>query len=211
MKLNYKLALGVAGVAAIVGGGVAVAASDGSRSEESKAVIDSAADKLGVSPAKLTDALKQALKERVDAAVAAGRLTKAQGDALKERIDSDEFPLFGGVRHHGFGHGHFHALDGAADYLGVSESQLRSELADGKTLAQIAQAHGKSADGLVDALAAKAKERLDGAVDKGRLTQAQADEMLEGLRDRIESLVNSPLPARPRFHLRSFEAPSRPA
>jgi len=191
MKSKRKLMLGLGVLLAAAGGGVAIAASDSSPAEENQAVLDDAAKQLGVSPTKLSDALKKALSDRVEAAVAAGRITKAEADALKQRINSDDFPLFGGF-HRGFGHfGFFGRLSAAADYLGLTEAQLRSELESGKSLAQVAQAHGKSVDGLVDALVAAAKKHLDAAVAAGRLTKAQETEMLNGLRERITSLVNS--------------------
>ena len=156
-------------------------------------MIDDAAQQLGVSSSKLSNALKKALSDRVDAAVAAGRITKAEGDALKQRINSGDFPLFAGP-HRGFGHEGFGGLDTAAAYLGVTEAQLHTELAGGKTLAQVAQAHGKSVSGLVGALVADAKKHLDAAVAAGRLTKAQEDDMLNGLRDRITARVNSARP-----------------
>jgi len=189
MKRKNKIALGAAAVLAAAGGGGAIAASQtGSPNEESNAIINDAAKQLGISPSKLSDALKTALSDRVDAAVAAGRLTKEEGDAIKARILSDDFPVFGGL-HRGFGH--FAQLDAAADYLGLTEAQLRSELEGGKSLAQVASDRGKSVDGLVAALVAAAKEHLDNAVAAGRITQAQEDEMLDGLKERITSLVNS--------------------
>ncbi len=212
MERKRKLIFGLAALLAAAGGGVAIAASDSSPSEENQAILDDAAKKLGVSPSKLSDALKQALADRIDAAVAAGRLTKDEGNALKQRVNSDVFPLFGGL-HHGFGHfGFFGSLDAAAGYLGLTEAQLRSELEGGKTLAQVAQAHGKTANGLTDALVAAAKKRLDQAVAAGHLTQSQANEMLNGLRDRIGALVNSrALPGehfgRPQFGFRHFARP----
>ena len=197
--------LGVAALVAAAGGGVALAASDSSPSQENKAILDSVAKQLGISSSKVSDALKNALGERVDAAVAAGRLSKEQGDALKDRIDSGEFPLFGGM--HGRGPGHFGfigKLDAAADYLGLTEAQLRTQLESGKSLAQVARAQGKSVAGLVDALVNEAKKHVDEAVSAGRLTRAQADEMLENLRDRIASGVNSTGLGRPHFAPRGF-------
>src|SRR5262245_18996013 len=158
MKRNRKLIFGAAALLAAAGGGVAIAASDSSPKEENQAIINDAAQQLGISPSKLSDALKKALSDRVDAAVAAGRITKAEGDALKQRIESDEFPLFFGPQHPGYDHGAFGGLDAAASYLGITEEQLRTELESGKTLAQVAQARGKSVDGLVDALVADAKK-----------------------------------------------------
>lgn len=187
-----KLIGGAAIVLIAAGTGAAIASSnDNSRSAESKAIIDDAARQLGIPSSKLSDALKQALTDRVDAAVAAGRITKAEGDALKQRIQSDDFPIIGGPGR-GFGHfGFFGRVDAAADYIGITKAQLRTELENGKTLAQVAESHGKSVDGLVDALLADAKEKVDSAVSAGRLTKAQGDEMLSGLKERITNLVNS--------------------
>ena len=194
MKLNRKtkIVVGAAALLAATGAGAAVAASqDSSPSSESKAVIDDAAKQLGIPSSKLSDALKQALSDRVDAAVAAGRVTKAEGDALKARIQSNDFPLFGRP-HRGFGHfGFIGRLESAAGYIGITEAQLRTELESGKSLAQVAKAHGKSVDGLIDALVAAAKDKLDNAVSAGHLTKAQETEMLSVLKDRITSAVNN--------------------
>jgi hypothetical protein len=195
LSRTSKYAIGAAALLIAAGGGAAaVAATQGSSpSDESKAIINDAAGQLGISPEKLTNALKKALMDRVDAAVAAGRITKAEGDALKARIQADDFPIIGGP-HRGFGlrhFGFFGSFDAAASYLGLTEDQLRTELEGGKTLAQVAKDHGKSVDGLVDALLASAKQKLDRAVADGRLTKAQETEMLNGLKDRITNLVNS--------------------
>ena len=53
----------------------------------------------------------------------------------------------------------------------------------GKSLAEIATAHGKTVDGLVGAIVAPAKARLDKAVEKGRITRQRADELLSRLTD----------------------------
>jgi hypothetical protein len=189
MKRNRKLAIGAATLLVAAGGGVAIAASDSSPAQENQAVIDDVAQQLGISSNKVGDAVKKALADRVDAAVAAGRITKAEGDALKQRIDSGDYPLFA-APHRGSGHHGFGGLDAAATYLGVTEAQLRADLEGGKTLAQVAQAHGKPVSGLVDVLVADAKRHLDAAVADGRLTKAQETDMLGGLRDRITSMVN---------------------
>jgi hypothetical protein len=190
MKLNRKakVVVGAAAVLAAAGGGVAGAASQsGSPNEESQAVIDDAAKQLGIPSSKLSDALKKALSDRVDAAVAAGRITKAEGDALKQRITANGVPLFGGLRH---GFGHVGGLESAAGYIGITEAQLRTELEGGKSLAQVATAHGKSVDNLINALYADAKKKLDDAVSAGRLTKAQETELLGVLKDRITNMVN---------------------
>ncbi len=195
---RWKFAAATAAGLAIAGGGAAIAAEQiGSSGDEGQAVINDAAKRLNVTPSALTNALKKAIEDRVDAAVAAGRITKAEGDELKARIESEQVPLFG---HPGFGHGGFVAgLDAAAAYLGVTTSDLQSELASGKTLAQIAQEKGKSVDGLVTALVDAAKKHLDDAVAAGRLTQAQEQTILSNLKQHITDLVNGVRPSGPGF------------
>jgi uncharacterized protein YidB (DUF937 family) len=196
MQLPSKRTLLVAGiaVAAVAGGGGAIAASQlGSSGIDGNAVVADAAKQLGVDPAKLSDALRQALANQIDALVASGRLTKEQADALKQRIQSGQVPLFGGrfgFGHEGFRHFGFADLGAAASYLGLSAADLRSQLAGGKTLAQVAQDRGKSVDGLVSALADAAKKKLDAAVAAGRLTQAQEDSIVGDLKQRLTELVN---------------------
>jgi hypothetical protein len=192
--MRRKLLLfGIAGLA-VVGAGAAWASGGfDTPQQQSKAVIDDAAQQLGIAPAKLSDALKKALENRVDAEVAAGTISKAQGDALKARIESGEYPVitgglgFGGHGRHGQGFDH---LSAAAAYLGLSESDLQTQLASGKSLADIAKAQGKSVDGLVTALLADEKKELDAAVAAGRITQAQADQMLANAKQRLTDMVN---------------------
>ena len=192
---------GGAAIAALVVGLGAAGAIAASRmlppSEESKAVIDDAAAQLGVKPQALSDALKQALKNRVDEAVDAGTLTKEEAARLKARIDSDEFPLlFGhGGRPDGreFGHyGHFEILATASAYLGMSEADLRAAL-DDQTLADIAKKKGKSVSGLVKAVVAAEEKKIDEAVTDGRITKAQASELKSRLTERMQALVNGQL------------------
>ncbi len=195
------IAIGVAAVLAVAGGGAAVAATQlGDPKAESQTIVADAAKELGVQPSALTKALQNALESRVDAAVAAGKLTKAQGDALKARIDSGEMPLFAGPRgfagpHGGLGHhGRLAELDSAAAYLGISENALRTELVAGTSLADVAQAKGKSVDGLVTALVEAATKKIDAAVTAGRLTKEQATTMKADLKQRVTDLVNGTRP-----------------
>lgn len=201
-RKTFVLAATVAGAVAI-GSGAAIAATDGfSPGEASEAVISDAAKQLGVEPAELGDALRQALENRVDEAVAGGRLTQAQGESLKERLESADTPLlFGafGHRTHGAGHGHTVALDAAAAFLGLTHEELRAELRDGKSLANVATANGKSVDGLVQALVTAASKRIDEDVANGKLTEARAAELKDGLESRIAELVNREREARRGF------------
>ncbi len=198
MKKRTKLAAGAGAALAVVGAGGALAADRLTPKEQSKAVVEDAAKQLGVDPAKLNDALQKALENRIDEAVKDGRLTEAQGKAMKQRIESGDFPLFGGPGFggpRGFGHHGFRDLDAAAAYLGVDEDTLRQRLRDGDTLADVAKDTGKSVEGLVTAIVASTTKRLDEAVAAGRITKAQRDEIVAGLKARSTAIVNGDFPA----------------
>jgi hypothetical protein len=194
-----KVVAGAAAALAVVGSGAAVAATQLSPEGENDAVLKDAAEQLGVSPDELGDAITQALENRLDEAVKAGRLTQEQADALKERLESGDIPLFGGPGDH-HGHGMFAGLDAAASYLGLTDAELRTQLENGSTLADVAKAQDKSVDGLVAALMDAAKKDVADAVAAGRLTEAQQAEILDGLEERITDLVNNGGPRGGPFH-----------
>jgi hypothetical protein len=210
MRRRYWILLAVVAVAVAAAGGAFAATKLQSPNDRSKAVINDAAHRLNVSPSALSSALRKALDDQVDAAVAAGRLTKEEGDAIKARINAGRLPLLGAFGFgFGFGGGRgFHfpergpgpgmlaaGLGAVTSYLGISQAQLRSALASGKSLAQIAKAHGKTADGLVAALVATARTRLDRAVKAGHLSAEQERSILNKLRAPFEDLVTRTPPA----------------
>lgn len=214
--MKRKIVAGAAAALAVGGAGGAIAATQfsSSPSEESQAVITDAAKKLGVQPSALSNALKKALEDRVDAAVAAGRLTKAQGEEWKQRIESNDFPLFPGPGPLGFRFERHHlpGLSVAASYLDLTVAEIEQKLDSGKSLAQIAKDEGKSVDGLVDALKADLASHLDNAVAAGRLTKAQEEQILKDVGQRISDFVNGKFtrPAHPFFPFgerRGFERP----
>lgn len=200
-------AIGAAVTLAVAGGGAAYAAATGGSQRD--ALIRDAAQRLNVTPDQLRSALQSAAADQLDQAVKDGRLTQQQADRIKQRIRQDGLPLGAGPGP-GFGHG-FGGPDGpghgplgigldvAARYLGLTAEALRRHLTDGKTLAQVARDQGKSVDGLQQALIDAARARLNRAVADGRLTSAQRDDILRGLRQHIGDLVNGRLP-RPGLH-----------
>lgn len=83
-----------------------------------------------------------------------------------------------------------------ADFLGISTSDLRAALKDGQTLAQIGQAHGKSADDLKGFLKDQLKARLDEAVKNGKLTADQETELLDKATANFDKIINAKMPQR---------------
>lgn len=201
--LKRRVAIGAVGLVAVAGGGVAYAAT--SSNDPSSAIVNDAAKRLNVSPEQLRSALRGAFGDQLDQAVKDGKLTQAQADRMKQRLANGELPLGGpggpgrpgGRGGHflfrgpgGPGHGGGPGLDAAAQYLGLSEQALHQRLEQGKTLADVAKAQGKSLDGLEQAIVADTKTHLDQAVKDGKLTQAQADDLLKRLQSHVGDIVN---------------------
>ena len=82
----------------------------------------------------------------------------------------------------------------AATYLGLSPVALRADLQKGETLADVAKAQGKSVDGLVTAMVAAEKTRLETAVTNGFLTAAQAAQIESTMQLRVTAIVNGTRP-----------------
>lgn len=151
---------------------------------------------LHLTPAQTTTDLKTAESQTIDQMVKDGKLTQAQADAMKQRLASEPGILFGGP---GMGHGpggpggrggfRFDAATGdalrsaeinaAATALGLTAADLQSQLAGGKTLAQVETAKGVSDATVRAALVDAAKKVLDPAVKAGTLTQAQEDQAIQ--------------------------------
>lgn len=126
------------------------------------------------------DMMQQVLQSLVDD----GTLTQEQVDAIIEALtqahdDMDAGPMGDRGGHHGPGMGGLgmerrhpgrEMLDTAATFLGLDAKELLAELKSGKTLAEIAEAHGKTRQELIDALVSAgvdaATERLNEQVPR---------------------------------------------
>jgi hypothetical protein len=80
-------------------------------------------------------------------------------------------------------------------YLGVTRQQLRADLRSGETLAQIANAQGKSVSGLEQAIEAAVRSRLGQAVAAGKITSQREQLILSRLPARLDKLVGSSHPS----------------
>jgi hypothetical protein len=193
MRRKHVIA-GAVTVAALAGGtaGAVAATSDPKATE--KTVLSDAAKRLGVSAAELRSALSKAEDAQLDAAVKAGDLTQAQADEIKQHRQQDGTVLNLGHGGHGRGghgpggHGGRFLLSDAAKAIGVSESSLITQLRDGKDLAAIAKARGKTLAEVTAAAKKAATTRLDADLKAGRITKAQHDEEIGELDDELAHL-----------------------
>jgi hypothetical protein len=150
----------------------------------------------GKTVAGLEAAVVADVQAHLDQAVARGRLTKAQEQTLltrlKSRLDdlvNHAFPKAAGGRP---GDGLRGPRLGASvtSYLGITPAELRSELRAGKSLAEIAVAHGKTAAGLKAAVLKAVETRLDKAVASKRLTAAQERAILDRLSTHLDRMLD---------------------
>ena len=119
------------------------------------------------------DKAKAKLKAVLDALVAKNVITQAQEDAIIDALtaahDMDHPKLREFVGD---------VLKESVDYIGLPAEAVKAQLQAGKSLGQIAdQRPGKSRDGLVTDLEAKADARIKAAVDAGKLTADQAAQL----------------------------------
>jgi ribosomal protein S20 len=158
---------------------------------EGDKTIAQVAQEQGVDVQTVIDAMVADTTAHTDQAVQDGKLTADQANErkanLQERISklvNEGKPKGGGPRGHG------PKLDAAAKALGVSTDDLRGQLRDGKTIAQVADDRNIDKQKVIDAMVADATEHIDQAVKDGMLTADQANERKSGLNDRITTLVN---------------------
>ena len=197
--------------------------------EELRAKLEAGQSLADVAKAqgKTTDGLKQAFTESItkslDEQVASGELSAdekadilADLPAHLDEVIAGTAPRGGPGRHgRGFGgpdgpgFGLMGAVDAASTYLGLSLEELRTQLGDGKTLAEIATAQGKTVDGLKQALTEAVTKTLDERVVAGDLTEADKAAILKDLPARLDDQLNGTFQGRTRFRFRGGD--ERPA
>ena len=184
-----KLIAGAATLAVLAGGSVAVAATTTTdRKAEEQALLADAAKRLGVTDDQLRSALTAAEDARLAAAVKAGTLTQEQADAIKARRAAEGTVLALGHGGPGGRGGPHFLLEDAAKAIGITEASLKTQLRNGKTLTQIAQAKNKTLAEVKAAVRKTAIARLDADLKANKLTKTQYDQAVERLDDHLEHL-----------------------
>lgn len=150
---------------------------------------------LGISVDEYDSAVDTAREQVLDEAVAEGVLTQERADLMQERAAEGFGPgmqggFFGGRGHGGMmggfgGRGDSSLLAIAAEQLGMTQEDLLAELQDGSTIADLAAEQGVELQDIADAYIAQRAEDLAAAVEAGRITQEQADAMLEHMSEEM--------------------------
>jgi hypothetical protein len=78
-----------------------------------------------------------------------------------------------------------------ATYLGLTDSQIQTQLQAGKSLSDIATAQGKSVSGLKDAIVAAMTSALDADVAAGKITSAQEQTRIADFTAHVSDLISN--------------------
>jgi polyhydroxyalkanoate synthesis regulator phasin len=183
-KVLIPVMIAAALALAVVGVGAGFAQQDNGAADT---FLSKVAAKLGIGEDKLKTAVDEAYSETIDEQVAAGQLTQDQADRLKER-GFELAPMFAP---RGGRLGGAHLMESAATVLGISADDLMTQLRDGKSLADVAEAQGISVDKLKTDLLAQVKTELDTLVSDGKITQSQADDVYSRTESNIDTIINA--------------------
>ena len=162
------------------------------------------ASDLGKSQADVNAAFQKAIAETLADEVKAGKITQSQADAIKARLagktpcalPSAIGPRGGGDKELGAYMQQYMAA--AASALGVSQTQLQSDLKSGQSLSQVAAAQHVSEATFRTKLIANLKPALDQAVKDGKITSAQEQTLLNRLQSGSLPLWDRREPRRPK-------------
>ncbi|HEY3240950.1 MAG TPA: hypothetical protein VGL92_15385 [Acidimicrobiia bacterium] len=191
MKPQHRLAaFGL--VAGLLGGGAAgvalglpgFAGAESSDSASTTAPADPAAPARPARGAWVKDALAPLVEK--------GTITQAQADAVIAALEAAK-PAKGPRDHGPEGKGFRGGpgrLDAAAGAIGITPEELRTALQGGQSLADVAKSKGVDPEKVVSALVADLKAHLDQEVASGEHTQAEADQKLANVTERIRAFVN---------------------
>ncbi len=152
----------------------------------------------GVELDTIVSALTDEIQAKVAAKVEAGDITQEEADEKLEGLEAKITERLNTVPTMRNGRGHWKSggSEIVQDLLGLTQEEIREALQSGQTLADLAETNGVSTDALVDAIVAGAEANIAEKLEAGDITQDRADNILEGLEEKIEDKVTSERPDR---------------
>lgn len=178
MKNLGMIGAGAAGAVALTFGAAGIAGAQ----EEDPVLVDPTTETDDVDAPDADDARpdrSERRQARIDSLVEDGVITQEQADdlgAVREAIQANRAAM------------RAEKQAAIADALGITVEDLEAAKEEGSSLADIA---GDDLSALVELFTEQATERINDAVESGRITQEQADERLDGLDERIEARLEN--------------------
>lgn len=132
----------------------------------------------------------EVLKQTLDELVAKGTITQAQEDAILEALKA-KIGDHRGKRGPGFGFPDIRDMaDTVAGAIGIDVETLKTELEGGKSIADVAQAHGVDPQVVIDAIVAKIDAKIDEAVAAGKIPADRAAQIKQQVPEHVAKMVN---------------------
>ena len=154
----------------------------------------------GADPQAIVDAALVHITEHLAQQVENGRITQEQMDALL--AEAEEFlpeamnrPLqdFANPIHERIQERLEDSLIGVvAEAIGVEPADLMRDMLTPPSLAEVAEEHGLDPETLIGTAETRITEAINQAVENGLMSQEQADQLLDGLHDRLVERFNAP-------------------
>ena len=158
---------------------------------------------IGKSQAQINAAFQNAISDTLADQVKSGQITQAQADALKQKLATQTPCTLGASlapragSKTGIG-AYLQAYESAAaSALGITDAQLKTDLAKGQSLSQIAMVQKVSEADFRTRLITNLQPTLDAAVAKKQLTSAQEQAIVNRLKTGELPLWSRPLPHKP--------------
>jgi len=164
---------------------------------EGKSIADVAKEK-NVDVQTIVDKVVESYKAKLDQAVTNQDITQKQADAVLARVKEQVTAQINAqhlVRGPGDGTMQFAVspntlLTAAAEALGVQESDLRTALQSGKSIADVAKERNVDVQTIIDKYVAAARVKLDKLVQDQQITQKVADATLTKLQESATAMIN---------------------
>lgn len=85
-------------------------------------------------------------------------------------------------------------LAAASKLLNLAPNELRAQLREGKSLAEVAEAQGVAKQALIDALVRDFTERVERLEERGAIGPERAERLLQNLPERVAKMVERKKP-----------------
>lgn len=145
----------------------------------------------------ITERVEQAvIDERISQEVADELLADLEIRLMDEMNSTEPLPTIGEGRGNDRGQRpdrpqiNFGFEEAIAEQLGMTVREFLQELRNGKTPSEIISENGGDPDAIIAILIANATERINDGVENGRISQAQADDLIENLETIVTNFLS---------------------
>ena len=161
------------------------------------------AESNGITTEDLISTITSIMTEKLNEAVNEGKITAdealTKASNIQERAEQmvnkplNQKP---GKNHDDKGKGR-HLIGAVIESLGLEKADIATGTRNGSTLAEIAESNGITTEDLISTITSIMTEKLNEAVNEGKITADEALTKASNIQERAEQMVNKPLNQKP--------------